>query len=82
LGLLVNYIDTVFPSGFTGNKTPNHEYAYHHAHISLRNEIFKKTKYNESQEFLYREDSIYVRDLVTNGNKISYISNKLSQYIK
>ena len=82
LNLLVNYIDTVFPNGFTGSKTPNHEYGYHHAHISLRKEIFQKIKYNENQEFLYREDSIYVKDLVNNGNKISYISNKLSQYIK
>ena len=79
---MVDYIDTVFPNGFTGNKTPIHGYGYHHAHISLRKEIFQKIKYNENQEFLYREDSIYVKDLVNNGNKISYISNKLSQYIK
>jgi hypothetical protein len=82
LNLIVDYIDTVFKNGFTGNKEPYHNYAYHHAHISLRNELFKKIKYDENQNVLYREDSIYVKELVLNGYKISFINNKLSQYIK
>jgi hypothetical protein len=80
--LMIDYIDTVFPNGFTGNKNPIHGYGYHHAHVSLRKELFEKLKYDERQEFLYIEDSIYIKELVNNGNKISYISNKLSQYIK
>ena len=82
INLVFEYIDTVFPNGFTGNKNPIPENGYHHAHISLRKELFDKLKYDEKQEFLYREDSIYVKELVNNGNKISYISNKLSQYVK
>ena len=82
LNLLVGYIDTVYPNGYTGSKNINHDYAIQNAHISLRKELFLKIKYNEKQEFCYREDTIYVKDLVTNGNKISYIPDKLSQYIK
>lgn len=80
--LIVDYIDTVFPNGFTGSKNPNPEFAQHHAHISLRKSIFDILKYDENQDFIYREDTIYVKELVNNGNKISYIPNKLSQYIK
>jgi hypothetical protein len=82
LNLVINYIDTVFPNGFTGSKTPNNSYGYHHAHLSIKQDLFNKFKYDENQNILYREDSIYVKELVLNGNNISYISNKLSQYIK
>jgi len=82
LNLMVNYIDTVFPNGYTGSKIPNHNYAHHHAHLSIKRELFNKIKYDEDQSLLYREDSVYVKELVLNGDKISFISNKLSQYIK
>jgi hypothetical protein len=83
LSLTVNYIDTVFPNGFTGPEVNlNYDWWIHNSHISVRKEIFEKIKYDENSEYLYREDTIYVKELVLQGYNISYISNKLCQYIK
>ena len=82
LNLMVNHIDTVYPNGYTGNKILNYDHAYHNAHLSIKREVFNRIKYDENQDILYREDTVYIKELVLNGNKISFISNKLSQYIK
>ena len=79
LVLLKEYVDTYlderrFPVGSKGHQD------YHNAHITLVKSVFDEFKYDESPEFFKCEDSIYTSNLVKNGLKICYISNKLSFY--
>jgi hypothetical protein len=55
---------------------------YHNAHITIRKEIFTKFRYDENDRIKYLEDSEYTNRLVKNGIALSYIQNKLSNYIK
>jgi len=80
--ILEGYIDTFISERHFPESSKGHQ-SYHNGHISLLSEIFQEFKYDEDPS-LYRccEDSEYTSRLVNNGYKISYISNKLSQYIK
>ena len=81
INYLHEYVDTIFENSSFAENSTNHQ-DYHCAHISVKNEIFEKIKYDESPEIVYSEDSVYTKQLVSNGFKISYLSNKLSQYVK
>lgn len=56
--------------------------AIHHAHVSIRKEIFDKIKYDEDENLKFREDTAFTRTLIENGYKISQLTNKLSQYLR
>lgn len=75
-----DYVDTVFVNNTFAMNSQNHQ-DYHCAHISLKKEIFEKFKYDESIGWESGEDGEYTRRLVGNGILISYVSNKLSQYV-
>lgn len=55
---------------------------YANGHVSFRAKIFNKIKFNESKEYEYLEDSKFNRDIVSMGTPITYIENKLTNYIK
>ena len=74
------YVDTVFDDCTFAKNLKNHQ-DYHCAHISVKKEIFDNIKYNESIGWQVGEDGEYTRRLVGNGILISYVSNKLSQYV-
>ena len=71
-----NYLNDGCPTNLNGHID------YHHAHISIRKELFERFRYNEDENFKYREDSLYTKTLLENGFYISVISNKMSQYNK
>lgn len=78
-----NYIDSVIDGcPFAVNSNINNHKDYHCAHISIKKEIFDRFRFDESEEIVYREDSEYTKKLVKNNIKISYMSNRLSQYNK
>ena len=81
INYLHEYVDTIEEDcPFAKNST--HHQDYHCAHISIKKGIFNRIKYDESPEIVYSEDSVYTKQLVSNGVKISYLSNKLSHYVK
>lgn len=81
MDLYVDYIDTIFPNQiYPSSKIEHLDFA--NGFVSFRNEIFRKFKYNESPEAEYIEDSLYTRNLVESGYKISYIKQKLVLYLK
>ena len=55
---------------------------YHCGHISLKKEIFKRYKFNESKLYLGKEDAEFATRLVVNKIFISYIENNLSYYFR
>ena len=75
------YVDKVFDGCAFAMNSTNHQ-DYHCAHISVKKEIFEKIKYNEPIGWEVGEDAEYTRQLVNNGINISYIYNRLSQYVK
>lgn len=78
-----NYIDSIINGcPFALNSNINNHKDYHCAHISIKKEIFNILKFDESEEIVYREDSEYTKELIKNNIKISYLSNRLSQYNK
>ena len=81
INYLHEYVDTLFEHTHYAQNSTNHQ-DYHCAHISIKKDIFESIKYDESSNIIYYEDSIYTRQLINNNTKISYISNKLSQYVK
>lgn len=64
-----------------GLKVGETNYEIHHAHVTVKQEVFKKFKFNESWEAFRLEDSLYARSLVENDVKLGYIANKLTRYI-
>ena len=80
IDLRINYIDIVIDN-ICATSSIRH-LKLHNAHITVRKEIFDKIKYDEREEYKYKEDSIYTRDLVQNGYLISLLTNELSQYNK
>jgi hypothetical protein len=79
MDLKINYVDSIINNYATSKIL---DLKLHNAHISLRKEVFEKMKYNENEQFKYMEDSLYTRNLVEGGYKISLITNELSQYNK
>jgi hypothetical protein len=78
-----NYIDSIIDGcPFALNSDISNHRDYHCAHISIKKEIFDKIKFDESENIVYSEDSEYTKKLIKNDIKISYLSNRLSQYNK
>lgn len=75
-----NYINTVFDDCTFAKNLENHQ-DYTCGHISVKKEVFENIKYDESIGWQVGEDGEYTRRLVKNGILISYVSNKLSQYV-
>ena len=78
---LHEYVDTVFDYSAYSQNSTNHQ-DYHCAHISVKKEIFDNLRYDEHIGWIVGEDAEYTRRLVNNNIKISYIPNKISQYVK
>lgn len=55
---------------------------YQCGHLSIKKEIFKRYKFNESRLYHAKEDAEYATRLVINKIFISYIENNLSFYIR
>ena len=53
----------------------------HHAHVTVRRDVFNRFKFDESWEAYRREDSLYGRMLSENGVSLGYLANKLTRYI-
>jgi glycosyltransferase involved in cell wall biosynthesis len=54
-------------------------YPIHHAHVTVRKEVFTTCKFNESVN--YWEDSVYAKLLKDNNIPMLYLNNQLSRYI-
>lgn len=57
------------------------EYEIHHAHVTVKREVFNQFKFNESWDTFRLEDSLYGRTLAKHGVKLGYVANKLTRYI-
>ncbi len=79
MDLLVGYVDTVFPDCLYPKNRERH-ISYHNAHITVRKSLLSEFHYDEDQRYNRIEDSIFTRALVSAGQKISLINNKLSMY--
>ncbi len=55
------------------------KYELHHAHVTVRKEVFEKVKFDETMN--YWEDSRYGTHLVDNHIPMIFINNKLSRYL-
>ena len=76
-----NYVNTAPDNwDFAINSEYHQDYAC--GHISIRKKIFDNIFYNELIGWEIGEDAEYTKRLVKNGIKISYVSNKLTQYVK
>lgn len=53
----------------------------HHAHVTLRKEVFDKFQYNEDASHYRIEDSTFLGTLANNNISIRYLDSILSQYI-
>lgn len=53
---------------------------FHHAHVSVTNDVFQKLQFPIDEKYYRIEDSVYIRSLLENGVDIQHLSNKLSQY--
>lgn len=78
---LHEYVDTIFDHCAFAQNSTNHQ-DYHCAHITVKKEIFDRFQYDELIGWVVGEDAEYTRRLVNNDIKISYVFNKLSQYVK
>lgn len=56
-------------------------YALHHAHVTVRQDVIRRFKFDESWGAYRKEDSLYGRTLAENGVSLGFLSNKLSRYI-
>lgn len=74
-----NYIDII---GHPFAKSSQGHRSYHCAHISIKKQLFDTLKFDESPNIVFQEDSKYTNFLIENGLRISYLTNKLSQYNK
>jgi len=59
----------------------NSEYPIHHAHVTVRRDVFNRFKFDERWEVYRMEDSLYGKTLVENGVSVGYLANKLTRYI-
>jgi len=79
--LMVDYIDTILPNCIYPTSAIEQP-TFANAFISFRRYIFDKFQYDESVDAEFLEDSLYNRNLVMEGYKISYIKEKLALYLK
>jgi hypothetical protein len=56
-------------------------YSLHHAHVTVRYEVLRRFKFDESWDAYRKEDSLYGRTLAENGVSLGFLSNKLTRYI-
>lgn len=56
-------------------------YALHHAHVTVRHDLFNRFKFDESWDAYRKEDSLYGKTLAENGVSLRFLSNRLSRYI-
>ena len=59
----------------------NTSYPIHHAHVTVRRDVFSRFKFDESWGAYRNEDSLYGKTLAENGVSIGYLANKLTRYI-
>lgn len=64
-----------------GIKVENSSYSLHHAHVTVRRDVFNRFKFDEGWEAYRKEDSLYGRKLAESGVSLGYIANKLTRYI-
>ena len=55
-------------------------YPIHHAHISVRREVFEKVSFNEDKKYYRSEDGVFCQDLIKTGYKGIYTTEQLVQY--
>jgi len=79
--LYIDYINTIVPNRIYPISNKQH-FNYGNPFISFRRFIFDRFKYDESEEAVYIEDSLFNRALVNSGYKISYIKQRLVLYLK
>jgi len=53
----------------------------HHAHVTVRRDVFNRFKFDERWEVYRTEDSLYGKTLVESGVSLGYLANKLTRYI-
>jgi len=53
----------------------------HHAHVTVRRDVFNRFKFDERWEVYRMEDSLYGKVLAENGVSLGYLANKLTRYI-
>lgn len=53
----------------------------HHAHVTVRRDVFNRFKFDERWDVYRMEDSLYGKTLVERGVSIGYLANKLTRYI-
>lgn len=53
----------------------------HHAHITVKTEIFKQLKFNESSSYYRKEDGKFCQDLVSNNYSGIYLKVPLVYYL-
>lgn len=56
-------------------------YPIHHAHVTVRRDVFSRFKFDERWEVYRMEDSLYGKTLVESGVSLGYLANKLTRYI-
>ena len=79
MNVMYDYIDTMESVGFPYSSKGHLDYSC--GHVTVSKNIFNNYKFNEN--FLsVGEDINYLRLLMENNFKITYISNKLTNYIK
>jgi hypothetical protein len=64
-----------------GLKVQDSPYGLHHAHVTVRRDVFNRFKFDESWDAYRREDSLYGRKLAESGVSLGYLANKLTRYI-
>jgi glycosyltransferase involved in cell wall biosynthesis len=57
------------------------EYPIHHAHVTLRRDVFARIRFNEDWNVYRLEDSVYGATLVENNVPLLYLNNQLTRYI-
>jgi hypothetical protein len=75
-------LNPVVPDPTTvGLKVQDSSYALHHAHVTVRRDVFNRFKFDESWKAYRMEDSLYGRKLAESGVSLGYLANKLTRYI-
>lgn len=66
--------------GIMVETTPPNLYEHHHAHVTVRDRLWKVFQFDENWAQNRKEDSVYGATLVANDVKCMYLHNKLSRY--
>ena len=59
----------------------NTSHPVHHAHVTVRRDVFNRFKFDERWEAYRTEDSLYGKTLAESGVSLGYLANKLTRYI-